>query len=113
MACSYVPTDSGLFCAGWSRDEIVAALKVIDDSLKTGMTGSGNLTSASLNGKSFTFATSTTGISSFAEMTAKKNDLLKGLAMCDGKYPAPSNRAVAVFPSKVSFGYPYCDPHAA
>lgn len=70
--------------------------------------GVGNITSASLNGKSFTFGTSTApGISTLGELTNQKNILMKWLNWLDG-IPGPSNRAVAVFPGKVSHGISHC-----
>ena len=115
MASWHVPLESKDFCRGWSREEVVEGLMKIDATLKGAIgSGVGNLTSASVNGKSFTFGTSTSGASTVGDLTARKDILATWLLWGDRHYySGPSNRAVAVFPGKVSFGYPYCDSNAA
>jgi hypothetical protein len=91
---------------------VVKALMQIDATLSRSIGaagGVGNITSASLNGKSFTFGTSTApGVSTMAELTNQKNILMKWWQFYEQGVWSSPNRAVAVFPSKVSHGFPHC-----
>jgi hypothetical protein len=100
MACGFVPTDSGNAYAGWSCQAVRDELAKVDEALANQpAVGVGQLTGASLNGKSFTFSDpgGGSGGNSFTNLKLRKIELQKALQWCDPRFPGPSSKAVFVF----------------
>ena len=96
MGCGTV--SSGPYKA-FTTQEILDLLKVVDDAIKAHKPGSGALTSASVNGKSFTYAANTSDTDSLSSLLRQRNDLLNALADATGNPDLAGNpsRTTAVF----------------
>ena len=98
MGCGtgYVPIWHKSPYAGWETSRIKAALKKLDDSLSARAPGATNVTSASVNGKSFTFDSTSSGMTQLGQITEEKMLLLDALSWAETGMGLHSNRAIGV-----------------
>jgi hypothetical protein len=96
MAYDYCPF--GIY-HGWTRDEILAQLKVVDAAIKSRSAGSGQVQSASLNGKSISFFQDGTGgeAGGLSALRSEKHELMLALSSVDDDYNEVTDRATASF----------------
>jgi hypothetical protein len=95
-ALGYVPRwFYGRQYVGWYEKEVLTQLKKVDNAIMARSPGSGNVTSASVNGKSFTFQESQ-GVDSLTQLASEKDVLLDALDACRGIFNGPRNRSIAV-----------------
>ena len=95
MAYDFVP-DGPYF--GRTRTEIVALMKPVDDAIAANVAGVGSVTSASENGKSFTFSqTTAAGEDSFTALLRRKKLLTIALCYVDDDYATSTDRTTASF----------------
>jgi hypothetical protein len=99
MGCGpgHVPKYSGDEYAGLTTAELYAALKPIDHAIINRAPGVGAITSASVNGKSFTYSTSTAASDPLSALRAAKTKILDWINWCENGVPPPQrNRAIGV-----------------
>jgi hypothetical protein len=86
--CPYV----GLICDGWTREEILARLTIVDAAIMAQSPGTGMIQSASLNGKSISFDNSGATGTPYDQLRVQKRELLQGLALCDDDVHSPADK---------------------
>jgi hypothetical protein len=96
MACGKVDSGPYKHC---TTQEILDLLKIVDDAIRNHRPGVGALTSASVNGKSFTYSTTGTELKPLSEYINQRNDLLDALAdaMGDPRLAGDPKQTTAIF----------------
>jgi hypothetical protein len=81
----------------WTSEDLINAIKKIDQAIQNSAPGVGTLTSASINGKTFTFQTGSGVSDPLAQLASQKSELVKLYQLTTtGTYNGPTNRAVGV-----------------
>lgn len=111
MGCGpgYVKPEWGGPYVYWTAQELLDQMKKVDAAIKNRSAGAGILTSASVNGKSFTYQGSTSTTDSLSQLRTEKQDLVKYHQLAaTGEYTGPTNRAVGVFRMPYGDSEPSC-----
>ena len=106
MAYDFVPYIGSLY-DGWTREEILERLAVVDASIKTQAPGAGLIQSASLNGKSISFDNSGAAGPPLSQLRVEKRELMEALALVDDDVQAPTNTTTANMSGHVVYGKPW------
>lgn len=100
MGCGpgHIPYGTGSPYDGFTTKDLIGLLKTLDQSILTTTPGMGAITSASVNGKTFTFSTSSSAASDpFSAISAKKVQLSDWINFCEnGVWPPNRSRAIGV-----------------
>ena len=97
MAYDYVPYGINSPYEGWFRQEILDELKKVDTAIKGTAAGSGQVQSATMNGKSVSFFQDENGTSSLSTLRSQKSDLITALSFVDDTVNTTTDRTIANF----------------
>ena len=101
MGCGpgFIPYGTGSPFDGFTTADLIGLLKTLDQSILTTTPGMGAITSASVNGKTFTFSTSTSASSDpFSAVDSKKVQVSDWINYTEnGVWPPKRNQAIGVF----------------